>query len=121
MLFLNKKSHKIIEETIESVIGDTNPFSTFDEFWWEDEMFSKKDLVGTVDASKKILEDIRPVDNRTIEEIIEDQFIPIDDRTQQELEDDDYLSFESQVEDDFDIDSFNKKHTDQLTIEQSKK
>ena len=84
-------------------------------------MFSKKDLVGTVDASKKILEDIRPVDNRTIEEIIEDQFIPIDDRTQQELEDDDYLSFESQVEDDFDIDSFNKKHTDQLTIEQSKK
>ena len=45
-----KKNNKKIE-TIESVIDDTNPFSTFDEFWWEDEMFSKKDLVGTVDAS----------------------------------------------------------------------
>ena len=28
-----------------------------------------------VDASKKILEDIQPVDNRTIQEIIDDQFI----------------------------------------------
>ena len=72
-------------------------------------MFSKKDSVGTVDASKKILEDIRPVDNGTIEEIIEDQFIPIDDRMQQELKDDDYLSFESEVEDDFNIENFNKK------------
>ena len=39
-----------------------------------------------------------PVDNRTIQEIIDDQFISIDDRTQQELEDDDYLSFESENE-----------------------
>ena len=39
-----------------------------------------------------------PVDNRTIQEIIDYQFIPIDDRTQQELEDDDYLSFESENE-----------------------
>ena len=67
---------------------------------------------------KKILEDLRPVDNRTVQEIIDDQFIPIDDRTQQELKDDDYLSFESEneaednkvtIEDDFDIDDFNKK------------
>ena len=40
----------------------------------------------------------RLVDDRTIEQIIDDQFIPIDDRTQQELEDDDYLSFESETE-----------------------
>ena len=40
----------------------------------------------------------RPVDNRTIQEIIDDQFILIDNRTQQELEDDDYLSFESENE-----------------------
>ena len=39
-----------------------------------------------------------PVDNRTIQEIIDYQFILIDDRTQQELEDDDYLSFESENE-----------------------
>ena len=40
----------------------------------------------------------RPVDNRTVEELIDDQFIPIDDRTQQELENDDYLSYESEIE-----------------------
>ena len=40
----------------------------------------------------------RPVDDRTIQEIIGDQFIPIDDRTQQELEDDDHLSSESENE-----------------------
>ena len=81
-------------------------------------MFDKTDSTATVDASKKMLEDIRPVDNRTIQEIIDDQFIPTDDRTRQELKDDDYLSFESEneaednkgiIEDDFDIDNFNKK------------
>ena len=70
-------------------------------------MFSKRDLVRTVEASKNILEDInemsnnilrnlRPVDTRTEQEVIEDQHILIDDRTQQELEDGDYLSFESE-------------------------
>ena len=38
-----QKKKKKIEEIIESVVDDTNPFSTFDEFWWEDEMFSEKD------------------------------------------------------------------------------
>ena len=110
MLSLNKKKRKKIEETTESVIDNTNPFSTFDDFWWEDEMFSERDSVPTVDASKNILEDInkmsdnilrnlRPVDTRTEQETIEDQFIPIDDRTKQELEDDDYHSFESESED----------------------
>ena len=110
MLSLNKKKRKKIEETIESVVDNTNPFSTFDDFWWEDEMFSERDSVPTVDASKNILEDInkmsdnifrnlRPVDTRTEQETIEDQFIPRDDRTQQELEDDDYHSFESESED----------------------
>ena len=116
MLFLNKKKKKI-EEIIESVVDDTNPFSALDEFWWEYDTFSKKDWVETVDASKKILEDIRPVDHRTIEEIMEGQFIPIDDRAQQELKDDDCLSIESEVEDnkvtiedDFDIVNFNKQN-----------
>ena len=73
-------------------------------------MFSEKDSVPTINASKDILEEInemsenvlrnlRPVDARTEPEKIEDQFIPTDDRTQQELEDDDYLSFESESED----------------------
>ena len=72
-----QKKQKKIEETIESVIeDDKNPFSTFDNFWWEDEMFSEKDSVPTIDASKDILEEInemsenvlrnlRPVDTRT--------------------------------------------------------
>ena len=111
MLSPNKKKHKKIEDTIASVIEDEkNPFSTFDDFWWEDEMFSEKDSVPTIDASKDILEKInemsenvlrnlRPVDTRTEPEKIEDQFIPIDGRTQQELEDDNYLSFQSESED----------------------
>ena len=48
--------------------------------------------------SDNILKNLRPVDNRKIQEIIDDQFIPIDDRTQQEPEDDDYLSLESDNE-----------------------
>ena len=78
-----------------------NPFNTFDDFWWED-MFSKKDSPQTTEQSKEILnkinemsdnilKNLRPVDDRTIQEIIDDQFIPIGNRTQQELEDDDYL------------------------------
>ena len=105
-----QKNKKKIEETIESVVDDTNPLSTFDNFWWEDEMFSEKDSVPTVEASKNILEGInemsdnilrnlRPVDTRTEQETIEDQHIPIDNRTQQELEDSDYLSLESESED----------------------
>ena len=99
-------------------------------------MFDKTNSTATVAASKKILEDIRLVDNRTIQEIIDDQFIPIDDRTQQKLADNDYLSFKSEnesddnrvtiedvedgvltienndkvtIKDDFNIDDFNKK------------
>ena len=49
--------------------------------------------------SDNILRNLRPVDTRTEQETIEDQFILIDDRIQQELEDDDYLSFESESED----------------------
>ena len=114
MLYQNKKKQKEIEDTVKNIFKTNN----FDDFWWEEDLFDKTDSAATVDASKKILEDIRPVDNRTIQEIIDDQFIPIDDRTQQELKDDDYLSFESEneaednkvtIEDDFNIDDFNKK------------
>ena len=114
MLYQNKKQQKEIEDTVENIFETNN----FDNCWWEGDLFDKKDSTATAEASKKILEDIRPVDNRTIQEIIDDQFIPVDDRTQQELKDHDYLSFESEneaednkvtIEDDFDIDDFNKK------------
>ena len=109
MSLLNKKKQKKIEDTIESIIDDKNPFRNFDNFWWEDDLFSAKDSQKTVEASKNILDEIQempdnilrkiwPVDNRTVEEKIEDDFIPIDDRTRQELEDDDYNSLESDIE-----------------------
>ena len=91
------------------MIDDTNPFNTFHDFWWEDDMFSNRDSPATVDTSKNILDEIqnisdnilrniRPVDNRTVEEIIDNQFIPIDERTQQEIEDDDHISLNSENE-----------------------
>ena len=49
--------------------------------------------------SDNILRNLRPVDTRTEQEIIENQHIQMEDRTQQELEDDDYFSFESESED----------------------
>ena len=105
-----QKKEKKIEDTIDSIINENNPFNTFDDFWWEGDLINKRDSQETVDASKNILEEInemsdsilrnlRPVDTRTEQETIEDQFVPIDDRTQQELEDDDYLSFKSESED----------------------
>ena len=60
-----------------------------------DKVTTIKDNIDNDDFNKKTY---RPVDNRTIQEIIDDQFIPIDNRTQQEIEDDDYLSFESENE-----------------------
>ena len=104
-----QKKQKKIEDTIESVIDDKNPFSTFDDFWWEDDMFNDRDSIAMVNASKNILDKIkgvsnnilknlRPVDNRTEQELADDQNIPLDDRTQQELEDDDYNSLESDAD-----------------------
>ena len=80
-----QKKQKKIEDTIETVIDNTNPFNTFEDFWWEDGMFSNRDSPATVDASKNIinkiqnisdniLRNIRPVDNKTVQEIIDDQF-----------------------------------------------
>ena len=68
--------------------------------------------------SDKILRSLRPVDNWTIDQLIDDEFIPIDNRTQQELEDDYYHSLESESEDnkvtlenDFETDSEDNKVT----------
>ena len=92
MLPSNKKRKKKIEDLIDSVIDDKNPFSNLYDFWWEDEMFSNRDSIPTVKASKtflneineisdNILRNLRPVDNRKDQELIDDQFTPIDDRT----------------------------------------
>ena len=137
-----QKKEKKLDDLIDSVTDNNNSFSTFDNFWWEDEMFSDRDSPETIEASKNylgeinemsdnILRNLRPVDNWTIDQLIDDEFIPIDSRIQQGLEDDYYHSLESESEDnkvtfendfetdsednkvtienDFDIDDFNKK------------
>ena len=58
---------------------------------------AKETWTKLLNCQKNILEDvlhssqknIRPVDDRKIEQLTDDDFISIDDRTQQELEDDD--------------------------------
>ena len=106
---VEQKKQKKKEVTIHDIIVQDNPFSSFDDFWWEEDMFDNRDSIPTVDASKNILDEInnisnnifknlRLVDNRTEPELADDQNILIDDRTKQELEDDDYLSLESDIE-----------------------
>ena len=114
-----QKKQKDIEYVIELVIKDLIPNN---DYWWEEDIFSKTDTQPTIDATKIIVDDIkqttndalkdidiqalsdnilrnlRPVDNRNIQQLIDDDFIPIDSRTQQELDDDDYLSLESDNE-----------------------
>ena len=102
-----QKKQKEVQDTIESIIDDKNPFNTFDDLWWEDNLFNNKDSQETVDASNNIFDEIQnisdnifknipPADNRTVQEIIDNDFIPIDNRTQQEPEDDHYNSLESE-------------------------
>ena len=67
MLLLKKrKKRKKIEDLIDIVIEDKNPFSTFDNFWWEDEMFSERDSLPTVEASKTFLNEINEMSNNIL-------------------------------------------------------
>ena len=119
---VNKQIQQIkIEETVDSVLVEKDPFSTFDDFWREDEMFSDRDSIPTVEASKDILKNIRPVNDRTTEQITDDQFILIDDRIQQELEDNDYASYESETDDAVtveDVDETDNKPNDNRSIQE---
>ena len=54
-----QKKEKKIETITDDVINDKNPFNTFDDFWWEEDVFSKNDSPKTVDASKDILSEIQ--------------------------------------------------------------
>ena len=61
-----KKEKKKIEDLIDIVIEDKYPFSTFDNFWWEDEMFSERDSLPTVEASKTFLNEINKMSNNIL-------------------------------------------------------
>ena len=96
-----QKKQKEMEDVIVSVITDPIPNNNF---WWEDEIFDFNYNQPTIDSSKlfyndikkettnilkdidinalseNILRNLRPADNRNIQELMDD-FIPIDDRT----------------------------------------
>ena len=108
-------------------------FNSFNEFWWEEDMFNRKDPIDTVEISKSVLDEIRDindpyaattfieqdiVDDRTLEELIHDDFIELEGRTPQQLVDNDFIELEDRtpqqlVHDDFiEIESDNNQDTD---------
>ena len=120
-IFTEQKKQKDIETIIEDEIKDPIPTN---DYWLEEDIFSTTDKQSTIDATKiivdgikqttndvldkidiqalsdNILRNLRPVDNRTTQELIDDDFISLDDRTQHERDDDDNISLESDREDD---------------------
>ena len=107
-----QKQQKRLDNTIDTIIDEKNPFAkVVNDFWLKDDLFDKRDSNETVEVSKNILDNalqssqqnIRPVDDRTIEQLIVNDFISIDKRTQQELEDDEDIELESD-NDNVDID-----------------
>ena len=102
-----QKKQRDIENLINDVIKNSIPTN---DYWWEENNFSKDDEQSTIDATKTIVDDIktndidlqalpdnilrnlRLIDDRSIQQLIDNDFIPIDDRTLQEREDDDNIS-----------------------------
>ena len=100
-----QKRQQKIEDTVEAVIDQKKSFGNFDNFYWEDDFFNGKDSKETIDTSKDIFNNIRPIDERTFEELIDDGFVSIDNRTPQELENENYIELELPAESDADIES----------------
>ena len=50
-----QKQQKRLEDTVEAVLDEKNPFTNGDNhFWWEDDFFDKRDSNETVEVSKNI-------------------------------------------------------------------
>ena len=64
-----QKKQKKIEDTIETVIDYKNPFNTFGDFWWEDDLFNNRDFQDTIDASKNILDEIQNISDNILRNI----------------------------------------------------
>ena len=52
---------KKIEDTIDAVTNENNPFNSVDDLWWDDEIFNKRDSKQTVEASKNILDQVNEI------------------------------------------------------------
>ena len=57
---------KKLDALIDSVNDNNNPFKTFDDFWWEDEMFSDNDSPETIDTSKNYLNEINEMSDNIL-------------------------------------------------------
>ena len=47
------ENKKKVEALIDDVTNEKNPLNTFDDFWWEEDMFSKKDSPKLLNSLKK--------------------------------------------------------------------
>ena len=47
------ENKKKVEALIDNVTNEKNPLNTFDDFWWEEDMFSKKDSPKLLNSLKK--------------------------------------------------------------------
>ena len=61
----NKKNKKIETLIDDAVTNEKNPFNTLDDFWWEEDLFSKKDSPKTTKLSKEILDKIKEMSDNT--------------------------------------------------------
>ena len=92
-----QKKQRDIKNLVDNVVK--NPILTND-YWWEEDVFSKNDDQSTTDTTKTITDDIdlqalsnnifknlKPIDDRSTQQLIDNNFISINDRTLQQMED----------------------------------
>ena len=86
-----QKKQQKINDLIDGIIDEKNPFNSFDEFWWEEDFFGENDTQETVEISKNILDEISQkdpfVDFKTkTETIVPDDKVVIEDVTDDETD-----------------------------------
>ena len=102
-----QKKQSDIENLVDDVVKDQ---TLTNDYWWEEDFFRQDDEQSTIDTTKTIVDNIKtndrdlealldnilrnlkPVDDRSIQQLIDDDFIPIDDRTLQQRENDDDIT-----------------------------
>ena len=60
------KKQKNVEDVIESIIKNPIPNN---DYWWEEDIFSKTDTQPTIDATKIIVDDIKQTINDVLKDI----------------------------------------------------
>ena len=60
------KKQKNVEDVIESIIKNPIPNN---DYWWEEDIFSKTDTQPTIDATKIIVDDIKQTINDALKDI----------------------------------------------------